>query len=1122
MAVCDVTLHAGEEVAAVSGRGEGAGRRGFRGQPISSQGAHRHGSGCGTRGKRTSVLEVGSRSSPHTPSARYRGHGPGLRMLKMKLPQRKTKHRASDEDGEGERLGMCSRPCSLRECPATNGAPGPDPLQREAVYEWFVRTLGPAQRLEFACGLLDLCNPLELRFLGSCLEDLARKDCHYLRDYESRANSLAGELLVDPRDPVIRSRLIVYLALLSSENREVAGRLYRLLPTMETLAGWERGDEEREPGEELLLLLTMASLHPAFSFHQRVTLRERLEGLREALEKNVHEYLPNSDGQVLDGTIGTHNGVGVTAHSLQQEAVHIEHINIKHVQRRRVDKNSDYTFEVNWSDNSRTSVTKSYGELLEFLLMLPKELSNENLDKTILEALQLGKHREEPPYCDLEPIVKQIFSSPSKAILQNQKVYNFFQNIHTGPTHSGHLQLCAKYCKSQEDSSETSSQEEDIMHHTSLHKKPAGKCLVTNYIATKASPCEVTNVPHGEQNGKDWSRENCTSDRLIIGHQQRPLDKQNFHPVGRETSDGNAQKVNGRLLFKANGVTPSHNLRLLTGKDPTLEVGSGHETCGETSSESYSSPPSPCHNRRESFESEEEKDRDTDSNSEDSTKHIFTTFGAVKASTAKLSEHLNSEDSTTETVNNSKFSHFHILPTLHCVMPSGADKLEHGLPPSMPSDGKTLGMLVSPVSMSPVREVFHQNSPAIVTPPAANVLGESEKCVDLLPSPLPVPTTFLPRNCQPSSSALHIPVHRMKLPPQGPTENCTVNGSTQTNMGIGTANAGFMSVHSPSGFTASPVTASDPLIKPISQIASLNQIAPHLDGNAGAMPATANLKLILPGANLSTAPSAVPFPLSASALASGMAPPPNNVLNASAAVAMTQPASGSIGQLQSVPPTVPTHSPGPAPSSSPALTHSTAQSDSTSFISAAVGNTSTNGAHLPPQQIGQGACGSCGRRCGCGNSGGIPFGNFYFPNPITGQMYTRVSPLFIPSLCNNTYLSQAHQSNGTQFPVFLHHQAPPYPNGLIHDPVLGGQANYGMQQMANFPRLYPMYPATNVVGNANGSVTKKNGNISCYNCGVNGHYAQDCKQPPMEANQQGTFRLRYLPNPSNDSLDSAD
>lgn len=43
--------------------------------------------------------------------------------------------------------------------------------------------------------------------------------------------------------------------------------------------------------------------------------------------------------------------------------------------------------------------------------------------------------------------------------------------------------------------------------------------------------------------------------------------------------------------------------------DSNLDITIGHDTCGETSSESYSSPSSPRHDGRESFESEEEKDR---------------------------------------------------------------------------------------------------------------------------------------------------------------------------------------------------------------------------------------------------------------------------------------------------------------------------------------------------------------------------------------------------------------------------------------------------------------------------------------------------------------------------------
>lgn len=170
-------------------------------------------------------------------------------------------------------------------------------------------------------GLLDLCNPLELRFLGSCLEDLARKDYHCLRDSEAKANGLSDPgQLGDFRDPAVRSKLIVYLALLGSENREAAGRLHRLLPQVDSIlqscparrpqagAAEEEGAGEEDvvvvmdgagengqaslpaaqglgfgAQEELLLLFTMASLHPAFSFHQRVTLREHLERLRRAL-----------------------------------------------------------------------------------------------------------------------------------------------------------------------------------------------------------------------------------------------------------------------------------------------------------------------------------------------------------------------------------------------------------------------------------------------------------------------------------------------------------------------------------------------------------------------------------------------------------------------------------------------------------------------------------------------------------------------------------------------------------------------------------------------------------------------------------------------------------------------
>ncbi|KAM6937941.1 zinc finger CCHC domain-containing protein 14 [Xenentodon cancila] len=158
-------------------------------------------------------------------------------------------------------------------------------VQREGVYRWF-SSLTSTQRAEFLCGLLDLCVPIELRFLGSCLEDLARKDYHSLRDAEIKANNpadLSG--LTNITDEVVRSKLLVSLALLGSDNREAAGVLYRTLTHIDTVInnyGLTLNDGRTE--EQFLLLFTMASNHPAFSFHQKQVLRQQLSQIQIILQ----------------------------------------------------------------------------------------------------------------------------------------------------------------------------------------------------------------------------------------------------------------------------------------------------------------------------------------------------------------------------------------------------------------------------------------------------------------------------------------------------------------------------------------------------------------------------------------------------------------------------------------------------------------------------------------------------------------------------------------------------------------------------------------------------------------------------------------------------------------------
>lgn len=217
-------------------------------------------------------------------------------MLKMKLPLRTGKETAKDESPLGrsgnQRVHMALCPSSVSQ------------LDKETVFEWFGLHLNPAKRIEFMCGLMHMCQPLELRFLGSYLEDLARKDYHVLRDFEFRANNPSDwSVLTDVFDPVVRSKLLVSLPLLGTDSRECAGMLFRILNRVDPLSFYNECDWSHPPGpdgtetrrcaaeaaagplEQLALLFTMASLHPAFHFHQRETIRGQLDKIEQALEE---------------------------------------------------------------------------------------------------------------------------------------------------------------------------------------------------------------------------------------------------------------------------------------------------------------------------------------------------------------------------------------------------------------------------------------------------------------------------------------------------------------------------------------------------------------------------------------------------------------------------------------------------------------------------------------------------------------------------------------------------------------------------------------------------------------------------------------------------------------------
>ncbi|XP_076330115.1 zinc finger CCHC domain-containing protein 2-like [Tachypleus tridentatus] len=132
-----------------------------------------------------------------------------------------------------------------------------------------------------------MCLPLELRFFGTCLEDLGRKDFDVFRDVEPKANNIkdisdiTSNSIILLSDRVGRSKLIVFLALLNSSNRGGANVLYNIL-----INSLEYGDIEfclvdNTAASEILLLFTMAFHHPAFTFVQKSRLAERLESIEK-------------------------------------------------------------------------------------------------------------------------------------------------------------------------------------------------------------------------------------------------------------------------------------------------------------------------------------------------------------------------------------------------------------------------------------------------------------------------------------------------------------------------------------------------------------------------------------------------------------------------------------------------------------------------------------------------------------------------------------------------------------------------------------------------------------------------------------------------------------------------
>lgn len=182
---------------------------------------------------------------------------------------------------------------------------------QEEVFAYF-KTLSGSKRIEVMCGLMSMCIPLEVRFLEAVIQDYSKKSLGAFRDAELKANSRQelehickcdllmekttkdndevelngngeGTLTVEKQPLTLtkypsRSKMIISICLLQSTNHQCSTIVYNYINkhiTTENLSNliYNVYIPKNYPVDgllnEVLLLLTLAMYHPAFTYEER-------------------------------------------------------------------------------------------------------------------------------------------------------------------------------------------------------------------------------------------------------------------------------------------------------------------------------------------------------------------------------------------------------------------------------------------------------------------------------------------------------------------------------------------------------------------------------------------------------------------------------------------------------------------------------------------------------------------------------------------------------------------------------------------------------------------------------------------------------------------------------------
>ncbi|XP_029953160.1 zinc finger CCHC domain-containing protein 14 isoform X2 [Salarias fasciatus] len=1055
--------------------------------------------------------------------------------------------------------GGCARMVESRSC-----------VQREGVYRWF-SALTSAQRAEFLCGLLDLCVPIELRFLGSCLEDLARKDYHSLRDAEIKANNpadLSG--LTNITDEVVRSKLLVSLALLGSDNREAAGVLYRTLTHIDTVInnyGLALNDGRTE--EQFLLLFTMASNHPAFSFHQKQVLRQQLGQIQDILQSQTREASPalGQGDQAIPQELASphpdlrpppppppplppahlspplsqsHDAAAAKSHQGKAAKAVIERVVLRGATHKSED-NSEYMFEVSRSDGFMVSVVRSQQEVAELMSQLSQAFPDEGLEKflppsveldprclTALPCHVLKHHSVQLFFTSTRPLPPSSpCSPPSSTLPPPPPPPPSFQSTHVAPTcpftsgsnngcmvqYRGPNRVVYRVASVQPVVSTHGSVLTRSTPHLSSIPPPLPPAVPPPQHSPQLSslPPPMTALPTRgpAPGGGDTSSSSSSSSSSSQSHPQHgpphSFSQHLLHPQSRSQahppppspqSQPGAPEQNGILdwlrrlrlhkyypVFKQ--LTMEEFLALTEEDLNKYDLTQGAKKKLKTQLELQKSADREMKMEKWSCGSIA---RVTPSSHMGPSSHPSASELRVEVDAASHHHPVCTDSSSSSGYSSSSCS----PRTPHCCdsafdrtreihrRVSGSDAA--GGPEKDRSGLFILNSSCPSGSGRPTAQVLPvQTDPAPPLPPSCS----SSHPPFGLPPPSYHPQTLL--------SPISNPARILTSPRKPrPPPLCTEDRTKPLVSGLPAAGAGFSSglgvgvgvgvgVRLENLFSGHGVEVSPGPPEPGACRGLPGGSMSLMVETSSALTSTSNSlhHVSHPPLHFHLSSSSSPSPSGCYAY------PPASSSSSSSYSSFSSSCSSSKAAVPGPAyyPPQPTSSPSPGPPSGSSLDQSST--------------------HVSSMCV----CSSCGCRGNCGAYGAFPgyaAAGYLQPFSAGPSLFTLGPLLHLSPLITST--SSAAAAAGAA--PFSYPMMVPPPQPLYrHSP-----APHDQQQGFAF------YQPHGVMGN--GAQKRGGGNLSCYNCGGNGHRAEDCKQPPMDSSQQGTFRLKYTPHA--DSKDSAD